>query len=336
MSTRHSIIGLNETLKWMESKGYSRSDLLAHTEIDEARLLDPKGTLVPTEELSFYRNLLRLSGNPHILLEAGFNLNIATYGIWGLALISSPTFEKAIALGLQFIDFTYTYNRIIYFEDERHAGIRISHLTELGALQRPMIERDVSAVFVLFQLLLQEERPVEEICFTWEIDRELAYFENLFHCTVRFNAGATEVRFAKSCLQYELPQHNVLAMELCREQLEQIRPQLIVEQGAVERVQQYLLITPLYRASMEDCASSMAMSSRTLRRQLGNSGTSYQTLLDEFRRLLADKYLDDTQMSLVKIAERLGYSDAANFSHAYKRWTGCAPRKSLPKGLTRV
>jgi len=328
MSTRHSIIGLNEVLKWMEQKGYSRQDLLANTGIDEERLLDPKGTLVPTEELSFYRNLITLSGNPNILLEAGFKLNIATYGIWGLALISSPTFEKAITLGLQFIDFTYTYNQIIFFEDERHAGMRIRQLSELGLLQRPMIERDVSAVFVLFQLLLQEERPVEEICFSWPRDRDEGYFESLFHCRIRFDMPVTEVRFAKSYLKHELPQHNALAMELCRDQLEIIRPQLVVEQNIVDQVRQYLLKTPLYRASMEGCATSLAISSRTLRRRLTEASVSYQSVLDDFRRLLADKYLNDTQMTLDNIAERLGYSDAANFSHAYKRWTGNAPRRA--------
>ena len=218
---------------------------------------------------------------------------------------------------------------MVFFEDARHAGIQITQINDLGVLQRPMIERDVSAVFVLIQLLLPKEQAVEEICFAWERDqdRPLQYFEDLYQCPVHFNSAVTEVRFAKSYLQHELPQHNVLAMELCREQLEHIRPQLIVEEGVLERVQQYLLKTPLYRASMEDCAKSLSMSSRTLRRQLSEAGMSYQLALDEFRRLLADKYLNDTQMTLAKVAERLGYSDAANFSHAYKRWTGLAPRK---------
>lgn len=329
MNTRHSIVGLNEVLKWTQSKGYSRLALLEGTNIDDERLSDVKGTLLPCEELRFYSNLLNISGDPHILLEAGFTLNIATYGIYGLALISSPTFAKAIDLGLQFIDFTYTYNRVVFFEDARHAGIQITPINDLGALQQPMIERDVSAVFVLIKLLLREEQPVEEICFAWPKgqDKSLHYFEDLYQCPVHFNSAVTEVRFAKSYLQHELPQHNVLAMELCREQLKQIRPQLIIEEGVLERVQQYFLKTPLYRASMEDCAKNLSMSSRTLRRQLNNTGMSYQLALDEFRRLLADKYLNDTQMTLAKVAERLGYSDAANFSHAYKRWTGLAPRK---------
>ena len=96
MSTRHSITGLTEVLKWAENKGYSRLALLEDTQINEERLSDVKATLLPCEELCFYRNLLNISGDPHILLEAGFNLNIATYGIYGLALISSPTFEKPL------------------------------------------------------------------------------------------------------------------------------------------------------------------------------------------------------------------------------------------------
>ena len=332
MRTRHSIIGLLEILKWMEQQGYSKQALLHNTQIDSTRLNDPKATVLPKEELCFYRNLLRVSEKPSIVLEAGFNLKLATYGIWGLALISSPTVEKAIELGIQFVDFTYTYNDISFFKEEHQAGIRITKLSdprpELGDLERPMIERDVSATFVLLQALLQQDKPVEEIHFAWKNTSSNNNYSLLFGCPVYFDQPFTELRFSKNCLNYELPQHNALGMQLCKEQLEQIRPQLNLEESIVEKVQVYLSSTPLYRVTMEECAQGLNISSRSLRRKLNEENNSYQAILDEFRYLLSDKYLNDTRMTLEEIAERLGYSDAANFSHAYKRWAGCAPRKT--------
>jgi len=332
MSTRHSIIGLLEILKWMEQQGYAKQALLQNTQIENARLSDPKATVLPKEELCFYRNLLRVSEKPSIVLEAGFNLKLATYGIWGLALISSPTVEKAIELGIQFVDFTYTYNDISFFTEARQAGIRITKLSnpepELGDLAQPMIERDVSATFVLLQALLQQDKPVEAIHFAWKKTSVGDDYARLFGCPVHFDQAFTELRFPKDCLSYELPQQNVLAMQLCKEQLEQTRPQLNVEESIADKVQLYLSSTPLYRVTMEECAQGLNISSRTLRRKLDEENHSYQAILDEFRYLLSDKYLNDTRMTLEEIAERLGYSDAANFSHAYKRWAGSAPRKA--------
>jgi len=332
MSTRHSIIGLLEVLKWMEKQGYSKQALLQNTQIESTRLNDPKATVLPKEELCFYRNLLQISEKPSIFLEAGFNLKLATYGIWGLALISSPTVEKAIELGIQFVDFTYTYNNISFFKEEHQAGIRISNAKKqepkLADLAQPMIERDVSATFVLLQALLQKDKPVEEIYFAWENNSPTEDYSLLFGCPVLFGQPFTELRFSKDYLGYELPQHNVLAMQLCKEQLEQTRPQLSIDESIVEKVQIYLSSTPLYRVTMEECAQGLNISSRGLRRKLNKENQSYQAILDEFRYLLSDKYLNDTRMTLEEIAERLGYSDAANFSHAYKRWSGCAPRNT--------
>ena len=326
MSIRHSVIGLVEILNWMGSKGYSKSQLLEGTGIDDTRLSDPKATLLPREELQFCRNVLSLSGDPSIMLEAGFNLRISTYGIWGLAIISSPTFGKAIELGIQFIDFTYTFNQIIFFEEGEEAGLRITPSQDLGQLQRPMIERDVSASFVLFKALLQEDYPVQEIRFAWPANKPESFCQELFGCPVSFGHESTELRFPAEKLQFELPEQNELAMQLCKEQLEKIRPQLTVQDSIIEKVQEYLSSTPLYRTDMEQCAAQLGMSSRTLRRKLDGEGVSYQSLIDEFRNVLANQYLNSTNMTLEEIAERLGYSDAANFSHAFKRWNGKAPR----------
>jgi AraC-like DNA-binding protein len=40
---------------------------------------------------------------------------------------------------------------------------------------------------------------------------------------------------------------------------------------------------------------------------------------------LAIEYLRKTSMTSEEIASRLGYSDAANFRHAFIRWTGKSP-----------
>ena len=72
-------------------------------------------------------------------------------------------------------------------------------------------------------------------------------------------------------------------------------------------------------------ASAFKMSGRTLRRQLAGAGTSYQKLVDRFRCEDAIMCLRDTDMSTEDIAERLGFSDVANFRHAFKKWVGESP-----------
>jgi AraC-like DNA-binding protein len=67
------------------------------------------------------------------------------------------------------------------------------------------------------------------------------------------------------------------------------------------------------------------MSPRTLKRKLAACGTTYSDLLDELRQNRAVQLLGSDQLSIEAIADRLGYSDAANFGRAFRRWTGTTP-----------
>jgi len=77
--------------------------------------------------------------------------------------------------------------------------------------------------------------------------------------------------------------------------------------------------------SIEVIAQQFNMSSRTLSRQLRNSGTNFQRLLDDARREVAEDQLLHSQMSIQQIAESCGFRDAQNFSQAFKRWKGMSP-----------
>jgi transcriptional regulator GlxA family with amidase domain len=48
---------------------------------------------------------------------------------------------------------------------------------------------------------------------------------------------------------------------------------------------------------------------------------------EHLRTQLALKYLRDTDLSVEDIAFALGFSDAANFRHAFRRWTDKSPNE---------
>ena len=68
------------------------------------------------------------------------------------------------------------------------------------------------------------------------------------------------------------------------------------------------------------------MGERTLRRKLREEGTSFRELVDQLRMDMAIKYLRDTDLTVEAISESLGFSDAANFRQAFRRWTNAAPQ----------
>ena len=67
------------------------------------------------------------------------------------------------------------------------------------------------------------------------------------------------------------------------------------------------------------------MSPRTLKRRLAEQGTTYSEIIDDARRQRALLLLGDRRLTLDAIAAQLGYSDTANFTRAFKRWTGKTP-----------
>lgn len=75
----------------------------------------------------------------------------------------------------------------------------------------------------------------------------------------------------------------------------------------------------------EAVAATMKMSARTLQRRLEEEGVRFSSLLDEVRERLAKRLLGDPAVGLGDISYRLGFSDLATFSRAFKRWTGLPP-----------
>jgi AraC-like DNA-binding protein len=74
------------------------------------------------------------------------------------------------------------------------------------------------------------------------------------------------------------------------------------------------------------------MSERTLARKLSDERLNFTEILQQMRRDLAVRYLDDPRLPVSKIAWLLGFREVSTFTHAFKRWTGKAPRQMRAAG----
>ena len=79
-------------------------------------------------------------------------------------------------------------------------------------------------------------------------------------------------------------------------------------------------------ARVDRVAGDLGLSRQTLYRRLRDEGVTFEELLDELRHRLALRYLREERMSVKAASYRLGFSEPAAFSRAFKRWTGNSPR----------
>lgn len=99
-------------------------------------------------------------------------------------------------------------------------------------------------------------------------------------------------------------------------------------QDVEARLRAFLLETlPSGAVSEVIAAQRLQMSRRSLQRKLHSAGTSFTLLLEATRRELALQYLHDSSVSVSEVAYLLGFAEAANFTRAFRRWHGMAPRE---------
>lgn len=77
--------------------------------------------------------------------------------------------------------------------------------------------------------------------------------------------------------------------------------------------------------TLTDLASQLSLTERTCKRRLQEAGTHYQQLLADIRLEQAHYWLNQHICNVSQAAERLGYSSVANFSKAFKKWSGYSP-----------
>jgi len=149
-----------------------------------------------------------------------------------------------------------------------------------------------------------------------------------FRTRVRFGAGANSLILSAADATRPMEAADAALSAIIRRRLEKIlaeREQLtseLLSARARQLMVEHLGETPLTQHMV---ASALAVSRRTMSRQLASEGTSFRAILDDVRREFACALLQDRSLSVADVAFFLQYSEPAAFNRSFRRWTGRTP-----------
>lgn len=134
------------------------------------------------------------------------------------------------------------------------------------------------------------------------------------------------ITFAANDMQRPFLTANDAMWSIFEPELNQRMQDLTQNATYTERVRVCLMeILASGQYNVDDVATRLAVSRRTLQRHLRNEGTSFQKVLDGLREELARNYLSKSEYSSGQIAFLLGYEDPNSFFRAFRSWTGKTP-----------
>lgn len=97
------------------------------------------------------------------------------------------------------------------------------------------------------------------------------------------------------------------------------------QQQTLLMIRRHIMCDPGRDCTPERVAERLGTTTRTLNRYLSSAGLSFSGIRADVRAAQARHYLAQGRLSISDIADRLGYSDQASFSKAFRGWTGMTP-----------
>ena len=167
--------------------------------------------------------------------------------------------------------------------------------------------------------------PLLEARFPFAAPAYADVFPILFTPKVRFEADRAELRFDARYLTLPLRRDEAALSQMLQRALPLTVLPYRRDRLLVQRVRQALATQPQHTHSAEALAALLAVSPRTLHRQLKDEGATLQGLKDEVRRARATELLLRTTRPIKQVAAAAGFLNEKSFIRAFRGWTGQSP-----------
>ena len=172
-------------------------------------------------------------------------------------------------------------------------------------------------------LLPNKWRPLS-IHFTHNAPKDLSVHKRIFGCSLEFGSEFNGIVCTAAELDTTNPQANTAMAEHAQRFLD-ILPDDRESSMIFDIRKSIYLLLPMGRATIDQIAQTHGMNVRTLQRRLEVYKTSFSHLINDVRRNLVFRYLQNLNYSLSQVSDILGYSTPSSFTRWFISQFGVAP-----------
>ena len=290
---------------------------------------DPDTRVSAKKFLEVLENAKHMTGDQALALHWGEAVSMSEISVLGMIMNASETmgeaFEQLQRYARLAADFSSSTARPPFRLANRNDRLFMVQTDEFQNLPPDLIECAFARLTCGPRRFLVEPH-VLSVYFVQPAPSYKKEVERVFQCQVHFEAEWNALELHPCVGDWEVQQNPRYIFDLLSKKAELLSEELLNATTFTTKLENELLKSihvELYSA--EIIASKMNMSRQTLFRKLKEENTTYSEVLASFRKGLAIRCLKEQNLSVGETAFITGFSDAASFSRAFKRWTGKPP-----------
>ena len=322
-------VAARETLSYLERRGIDTEPALLGAGISRSQLSQDDIGLSVASQYRFLELAAAQADDSLLGLHVAAEMDIRAVGILFYLTGSSRTVSEALE---NLARYSQTTNEALVGEISRQKDeviLAVRHLQEFDEPHRQFFE--LLALWFIRTLQQETNRDftLSRVTFTHGRNADLREVHRLLRCPVDFAQGQDSWVLPQRVMDLPIVSGDTQLLKILTAHADD----LLAEKHSVTGLQstvasQLASLLPSGESRAAVVARQLGMSPRSLTRHLAEEGTTFGEIVEQLRRRLASRYLADDRMSVQQIAWLLGYSEVGAFNHAYKRWTGTAPRRN--------
>lgn len=281
-------------------------------------------------------NAMQLTECPWLGLEMTSLLKVSAHGPLGYGALAAPTVGEALALIQRSMPIRQKiYQFDVEHRDDQHVTLVLRERFDSRDLHEFLHVVLLGSLLDLLETAIGKSVAALEVNFDFPappwLDR---YHQHYPEAVMRFGEAETTIKLPLSLLPMSCLTADDYAWRNAVRECDQLLAQTDAGTDLASAIKTELFKLSAPYPRLEEMAEHHQMSVRTLIRHLKKEDTNYQTLLDEVRQELACWHLQNPELRIEEIAERLGFIDTSNFSRVFRRWFGKKPsefREHRPK-----
>jgi AraC-like DNA-binding protein len=303
--------------------GYKPADVLSLARLPGDLFARQGASLSPAEYFNLWRGLEQVAGSEEIALKLAQVMSVEAFDPALFACLCSPDLNTALQRLAQYKRLIGPLNMGVDIRSDR-TQVTLSCYGHTEPIPRSLGVSELVFFTQLARLATRERiEPLTASC--PDLPADLAGHQTYLGCTL----GSSElihIAFSAQDARRPFLTDNMAMWAAFEPALNSRLSALDAQAGLRERVRAVLLETlPAGISSIDTVAQRLAMSKRSLQRQLAEESVGFQEVLSEVRHELARHYLSRTDISAGEISWLLGFQESNSFIRAFRSWTGTTP-----------